>query len=57
MEGVKAGGDPRGGGDIFEFFRGQKQKGPKKCKPKLVEVHVPLAKVYEGGIIHEEVER
>lgn len=56
MEGVKAGGDPKGG-DIFDLFRGQKQKGPKKCRPKLVEVHVGLDKVYEGGIVNMEVER
>jgi hypothetical protein len=58
MEGVKAGGDPNGAGDIFDFFGGgSKQKGPKKCKPKLIPVKVPLEKVYEGGIMNIEVER
>lgn len=60
MEGVKAGGDPNGGGDFMSmFFKGgaNKQRGPKKCKPKLIPVPVTLEKVYEGGSVNIEVER
>ena len=48
MEGVKAGGDPNGG-DIFSFFGGQQNKGPKKCKPKLVKVDITLEEAFNGG--------
>lgn len=57
MEGVKAGGDPNGGGDFMSMFfgGGNKQKGPKKCKPKLIPVPVTLEKVFEGGSVNIEV--
>jgi hypothetical protein len=43
MEGVKAGGDPNGGDFFSNFFGGgQQDKGPKKCKPKLVKVNITL---------------
>ncbi len=58
MEGVKAGGDPNAKGGFFDIFgNGQKEKGPKKCKAKLVPVNVTLDKVYEGGSVNVEVER
>lgn len=44
-EGVKNGGAPGGGmNDLFSFFGGQgkKNSGPRKAKPKLVEVEVTL---------------
>lgn len=44
MEGVKAGGDPNGGDFFSSFFGGgqQQDKGPKKCKPKLVKINITL---------------
>ena len=48
MEGVKAGGDPNGADDIMGFFRGQQERGPKKCKPKLVRVDVTLQEAFLG---------
>ena len=48
-EGVKEGGPPGAGGNIFDFFnRGQKDNKPKKMKPKLVAVEVTLEEVYAG---------
>lgn len=52
MEGVKAGGDPNARGGLFDFFPGGKEKGPRKCKAKLVPVKVTLEKVYEGGSVN-----
>lgn len=48
MEGVQAGGNPNGMGgfgDIFSFFGGgggRRDTGPKKGKPKLIEVQITL---------------
>ena len=50
-EGVKNGGPPGGGGlgGLFDLFgRGKKQSGPKKGKPKLIELQVTLEEVYNG---------
>jgi len=51
MEGVKAGGDPNARGG-FPFGNGSKERGPRKCKAKLVPVKVTLEKVYEGGSVN-----
>ena len=53
MEGVKAGGDPNGGGldDIFSFFGGggrRKDTGPRKGKAKLINLEVTLEEAYKG---------
>lgn len=51
-EGVKNGGPPGGGGfgGLFDLFsgRGKKQQGPRKGKPKLIELQVTLEEVYNG---------
>ena len=53
-EGVKNGGPPGGGGglgDLFSMFTGQGRRGPsgpKKGKPKLIELEVTLEDVYHG---------
>lgn len=51
-EGVQNGGPPGGAGfgDIFSFFGGgsKKDAGPRKGKPRLVEVNVTLNEVFAG---------
>lgn len=55
-EGVKNGGPPGGGGmgGLFDLFsgggRGRKPTGPRKGKPKLVEMSVTLEEVYNGAM-------
>jgi DnaJ family protein A protein 2 len=46
-------------GDIFSSFfgGGQRNTGPKKAKPKLVEVEVSLNDVYIGTMKNVEIER
>jgi DnaJ homolog subfamily A member 2 len=42
-EGVKNGGPPRSGKGFFDnIFKQQKEKGPRKTKPKLVKIDVTL---------------
>lgn len=54
MEGVQAGGNPNGMGgfeDIFSFFGGggkRRDTGPRKGKPKLIEVTISLEEAYAG---------
>lgn len=58
MEGVKAGGDPNGGGDFFNFFQGgQQNQGPRKCKPKLITITITLVEAFHGGSREETVIR
>lgn len=48
-EGVKNGGPPGMGGNLFDFFNNkQKDNRPKKMKPKLVPVEITLEEVYAG---------
>ncbi len=59
-EGVQNGGPPGGAGgfgDIFSFFGGggQRERGPRKAKPKLVEVEVTLNEVYNGCMKNVEI--
>lgn len=56
MEGVKMGGDPNGNG-FFNLFQSQHSKGPKKCKPKLVQINISLEMSFTGGEEEKEVVR
>ena len=60
-EGVKNGGPPGGGGlgGLFEMFggRGRKPSGPRKGKPKLVELVVTLEEVFHGAMKNVKIKR
>jgi DnaJ family protein A protein 2 len=54
-EGVKNGGPPGGSGfgglfDLFTGGRGRKPTGPRKGKPKLIEMQVTLEEIYNGAM-------
>lgn len=54
MEGVQQGGNPNGMsgfGDIFSFFNGggrRRDTGPRKAKPKLIEINITLEEAFNG---------
>ena len=60
---MQNGGPPGGAGgfgDIFSMFGGrggQRNTGPKKAKPKLVEVEVTLSDIYNGTMKNVNIER
>ena len=61
-EGVKNGGPPGGSGGLgglFEMFSGgrKKQSGPRKGKPKLIELQVTLEEVYNGAMKNVNIKR
>jgi len=60
-EGVKNGGPPGGGGlgGLFEMFggRGRKPSGPRKGKPKLIEMTATLEEIFNGTMKTVKIKR
>lgn len=57
-EGVKNGGPPgTAGGNFFNFFNQNQDKGPKKAKPRLVKLDVTLQQVYNGKMKEVKITR
>jgi DnaJ family protein A protein 2 len=60
-EGVKNGGPPGGGGfgGLFEgmFGGGRKPSGPRKGKPKLMELEVTLEEIFNGAMKNVKISR
>ena len=60
-QGVKNGGPPGGSGfgGLFDLFGGGRKKssGPRKGKPKLIELQVTLEEVYNGVMKNVKIKR
>ena len=55
---MKNGGPPGGSGfDLFDMFKRKESSGPKKGKPKLINIEVTLKEVFHGCMKKHKLKR